>query len=44
MEVKLPRVKREAGRKGFYFLGAKTLNALPPEVRTLKYKKVLEKH
>ena len=36
--VKLPKVKLETGRKGLYFLAAKTLNALPPEVRTVKYR------
>ena len=30
--VKLPKVKLETGRKGFYFLAAKAFNALPPKL------------
>ena len=29
--VKLPKVKPDTGRKGLYFLAAKTFNALPPK-------------
>ena len=43
ISVKLPKVKLEAGRKGFYFLGAKVFNALPPEVKTIKFKTVFRK-
>ena len=46
--VKLPKVKLETGRKGFYFLAAKMFNALPPEVRSVEYRtmfrKALEEH
>ena len=44
--VKLPKVKIETGRKGFYFLAAKAFNALPPpppEVRSMKYRTVFRK-
>eukprot|EP00112_Aurelia_sp_Birch-Aquarium-sp1_P011656 Seg245.6 transcript_id=Seg245.6/GoldUCD/mRNA.D3Y31 product="hypothetical protein" protein_id=Seg245.6/GoldUCD/D3Y31 len=41
--VKLPKVKLETGLKGFYFLAAKTFNVLPPEVRSVRYKKVFRK-
>ena len=41
--VKLPKVKIETGRKGFYFLAAKAFNALPPEVGSMKYRTVFRK-
>jgi len=33
--LKLPRVKLEFERKGFYFFGAKVYNELPNEIRQL---------
>ena len=39
--VKLPKVKPETGRKGFYFLAAKAFNALPAEVRSIQYRTFL---
>ena len=46
--VKLPKVKLKTGRMGFYVLPAETFNALPPEVRSEKYRtafsKTLEEH
>ena len=41
--VKLPKAKLETGRKGFYFLAAKALNALPAEVRSMEYRTVFRK-
>ena len=41
--VKLPKVKIEAGCKGYYFLAAKTFNALPPELMSVKYRTVFRK-
>ena len=32
ISVKLPKVKLETGRKGFYFLGAKVFNGLPQKL------------
>ena len=32
ISVKLPKVKLETGRKGFYVLAAKTFNALTPKL------------
>ena len=46
--VKLPKVKLETGRKSFHFLAAKEFNALPSEVRSIKYRTLfrnaLEEH
>ena len=39
--VKMPKVKLETGRKGFYFLAAKAFNSLPPELRSIKYRTFL---
>ena len=41
--VKLPKVKLETRRKRFYFLGAKVLNALSPEVRIIRFRTVFKK-
>ena len=43
ISVKLPKVKLETGRKGFYFLGVKVFNAPPPEVMTIKFKTIFRK-
>ena len=46
--VKLPKVKLETGSKGFYYLAAKAFNALPSEIRSIKYRTLfrnaLEEH
>ena len=46
--VKLPKEKLETGRKGFHFLAAKAFNALPSEIRSIKYRALfrnaLEEH
>ena len=43
ISMKLPKVKLKTGQKGFYFLGAKIINALPPKARTIKYRRVVRK-
>ena len=43
IRFQLPKVKLETGRKGFYFLGAKEFNGLPPEIRTIKFRTVFRK-
>ena len=43
ISVQLPKVKLETGQKGFYFLGAKEFNGLPPEIRTIKFRTVFRK-
>ena len=41
--LKLPKVKLEFERKGFYFFGAKIYNELPNEIRSIKeFKKFKE--
>ena len=41
--MKLPKVKLQTGRKGFYLIAAKHLMHYPPEARTIKYKTVFRK-
>ena len=41
--AKLPKAKLETGRKHFYFIAARTFDALPTEVRTVKYRAFFRK-